>query len=99
MSKVVSAVTVDKKKPSACSGITLDTLVLASAGGGTTASGSGNDLLLGTNSNDTLNGNGGNDCIIAGGGTNSLSGGAGTDVCIGKVTDTFNANCETQIKL
>ena len=86
--------TAQKLKPSACSGITLTTIV---TGSGTFSGTAGNDLILGSSAVDTITGGNGNDCILGGNGNDSLDGGGGTDVCIGGPgTDTFpGSRCET----
>jgi Ca2+-binding RTX toxin-like protein len=85
------AISVDDKKPAACSGITLTNLVIG--GNGSNAP----DLVLGSAGPDTLAGKVGNDCIVGGAGDDTINGGPGTDVCIGGPgTDTFS-NCETAI--
>jgi Ca2+-binding RTX toxin-like protein len=87
------AITADTLKPSACSAITLTTIVQGVTGT------SGNDLLLATSAADTISAGGGNDCVLAGGGNDSINCGTGTDVAVGGPgTDTFNSNCETQIQ-
>jgi Ca2+-binding RTX toxin-like protein len=86
------AITADTLKPSACSGITLTTIVQGVTGT------SGNDLLLATSAADTISAGAGNDCILAGGGNDSINCGLGTDVALGGPgTDTFT-NCETQVQ-
>jgi len=85
------SITANQLKPSACSGLSLGTII--SDGNGST----GNDLVLGTAGANTLNGNDGDDCLVAGDGDDTLDGGSGTDICIGGAgTDNFS-NCETQI--
>ena len=71
------SITANQLKPSACSGLDLDTII--TNGSGTT----GNDLVLGTADGDTLNGGDGNDCLVAGDGVDTCTGGAGTDVFLG----------------
>lgn len=79
------------KKPSACEGSFLTSLV---TGTGTITGTSGNDLILGSSAADTIDGLGGDDCIVAGGGDDNITGGDGTDVCMGGPgSDTF-ITCE-----
>jgi Ca2+-binding RTX toxin-like protein len=94
ITRFVTTITADKLKPASCSGITLTTVVAGVAGT------SGNDLLLGSAAAKSMNGGAGNDCILGGGGGNdTIACGTGTDVAIGGPgTDTFNADCETQIQ-
>jgi Ca2+-binding RTX toxin-like protein len=90
-------------KPTACSAITLATLVVQASGTTTVNGTAGNDLIIGrpvpSGGTDTLNGKGGNDCMVGAGGpgtTNRFNGNGGTDVCIGApgATNIFT-NCET----
>ena len=82
-------------KPSACSALTLTSLI---TGSGTFSGTSAANLVLGSAGVDTISALGGTDCVLGGGGNDSLNGGTGTDVCIGGPgTDTFT-NCETQIQ-
>jgi hypothetical protein len=68
---ITESISADSLKPSLCSGIRVDSLVIGSG----TLPGTGiNDLILGSPGNDTLGQNGaskGSDCCLAGGGTNS----------------------------
>ena len=85
-------ITVDDKKPSACSGVSVTNLVIG--GNGTNAA----DLVLGSAGIDNLQGKNATDCLVGGAGDDTLNGGNGNDVCIGGPgTDTFT-NCETQIQ-
>lgn len=78
-------------KPSACAGMSLTSLIIAS---GTSAGTEGNDLILGGPGADTIDGLGGYDCILGGGGDDIITGGDGTDVCLGGPgNDTF-IDCE-----
>ena len=93
VTRYVTAITANTLKPSACSGITLTTLVTGVTG---TAS---SELILATSGVDTIAAGGGADCILGGGGNDSINCGTGIDVAIGGPgIDTFNANCETQIQ-
>jgi len=96
--------------PSGCSAIAAGlTAVVAAGASGNTSGTNANELVLGRpqTANYTLNGAGGVDCVVGGrgtGGRETLQGGAGSgDVCIGNgftgaaLSDSFNANCETQI--
>ena len=84
------AITANTLKPSACSGITLTTIVQGVTGS------SANELVLATSAADIISAGSGNDCILAGGGNDSVNCGLGTDVALGGPgTDTFT-NCETQ---
>ena len=94
--RAADTVTVNKVKPSACSGLTLAGIT---TGSGTVNDGAGNNLVLGSAAVDTMRGNNGNDCLVGGASNDSLRGDAGTDVCIGGLgTDTFHSTCETQIQ-
>lgn len=87
-------VSLDGRKPAACSGIYLTNLV---TGSGTLTGTPGNDLILGSPEADTIDGLGGNDCIVGGGGDDLLTGGEGADICVGGPgTNTFQ-DCEGQI--
>lgn len=84
-------------KPTACSGISVTTVVFGTTG---TA---GSDLVLGGSGAETITGGEGDDCILGGGGNDSLHGELGTDVCIGGPgIDTFDilgpGGCETDIQ-
>ena len=93
VTRYVTAITANTLKPSACSGITLTTLVTGVTG--TAAA----ELILATSGADSISAGGGSDCILGGGGNDTLQGGTGTDVCIGGPgTDSFNSACETQIQ-
>ena len=96
--------------PASCSGIAAGlTAVVAAGASGNTSGTNANELVLGRpqTANYTLNGSGGVDCVVGGrgtGGRETLQGGAGAgDVCIGNsftapaLSDSFNANCETQV--
>ena len=86
-------VTADTLKPAACASISLTTVVAGVTGTG------GADLLLGSAGANSMIGKGGNDCVLGGGGDDSITCGTGIDVAIGGPgTDTFNADCETQIQ-
>jgi len=83
-------------KPAACSGITLNAIVVCT--GGNCLGSNANELILGTAGLDNIKGKNGNDCIIAGDGDDDLNGDNGTDVCIGGPgNDTFD-KCETEIQ-
>jgi Ca2+-binding RTX toxin-like protein len=85
-------------KPTACSAITLTSIIYCPASGGACNGTNANELILGSPSADTIQGKGGADCILAGGGDDSVSGSKAKDVCIGGPgTDTF-AQCETTIQ-
>lgn len=92
----VQAVTANALKPSACSAISLNYVVVCTGGN---CDGSGqNELILGTSNSERIRGRGGNDCILGGGGDDNLVGNNKSDVCIGGPgTDTFNT-CEKQIQ-
>jgi Ca2+-binding RTX toxin-like protein len=82
-------------KPSACSGISVATLI---TGAGTIIGTAGNDLILASAGDDSIDGMGGNDCILGGAGDDTINGGTGIDVCLGNAgTDTFT-DCETEIQ-
>jgi hypothetical protein len=68
---ITQSISANSLKPSACSGISIDELVV---GSGTVPGTSANDLILGSPNNDMLGQNGaakGPDCCLAGGGINS----------------------------
>lgn len=93
VTRFVTSITANTLKPSACSGITLTSLVTGVTG--TAAA----ELILATSAANSISAGGGNDCILGGGGNDSINCGTGTDVAIGGPgTDTFNANCETRIQ-
>ena len=89
-------ITANTLKPSACSAITLNRVVVCTGGN---CDGSGqSELILGTSNDERIRGRGGNDCILGGGGDDHLVGNNKSDVCIGGPgTDTFST-CETQIQ-
>jgi Ca2+-binding RTX toxin-like protein len=82
-------------KPSACSGISVTTLI---TGTGTITGTAGNDLILASASADTIDGLGGDDCILGGGGDDTINGGSGSDVCIGGGGTDLFTDCETEIQ-
>jgi Ca2+-binding RTX toxin-like protein len=63
--------------PPQCAGMNLTRLQIGSSG-----SGGGNALILGTDGNDTLTGGGGNDCIVGGAGSDDIRGQGGNDVLL-----------------
>ena len=72
LGRYTEAITPDKLKPAACSGITVTNLVV---GSGIIPGTNGSDLILGSAQNDTLGSNGvghGPDCCLGGGGTNTF---------------------------
>ena len=92
LDEVNSAITINNKKPAACT-MTLTAIVVCTGGpcNGTGA----NELILGSPLADTIKGRGGNDCILGGDGNDTIQGNGGGDVCFGGPgTDTFTT-CET----
>jgi Ca2+-binding RTX toxin-like protein len=88
------SVGINDKKPSACTGWSLENLI---TGSGSITGTEGNDLILGSSGADTIDGLGGDDCILGGGDDDLITGGDGVDVCIGGPgTNTF-VTCEAQI--
>jgi Ca2+-binding RTX toxin-like protein len=83
-------------KPAACSGITLNAIVICT--GGNCNGSNADELILGTAGDDNIKAKNGDDCIVGGGGDDDISGDNGTNVCIGGPgNDTFS-KCDTEIQ-
>jgi len=91
------AIDANTLKPAACSGLTLNAIVVCTGGkcNGTNS----DELIIGTDGYDNISGKNGDDCIIGGGGNDDIDGDNGTDVCIGGPgNDVFGNKCETEIQ-
>jgi Ca2+-binding RTX toxin-like protein len=93
-----SAITANTLKPTACSGITLTTIVYCPSTGGMCSGTTASELIIGSSNADSIDGKGGSDCIIGGDGADDIAGSQANDVCIGGPgIDTFK-KCETVIQ-
>lgn len=91
------AVDPNEIKPSACSGLTLNDLVVCT--GGICNGSNRSELILGSAGYDNIRGKNGNDCIVGGDGDDDITGDNGTDICIGGPgNDILDTKCETQIQ-
>jgi Ca2+-binding RTX toxin-like protein len=98
LDELSSAITINDKKPAACSALTLTAIIQCPTGAGGICTGTkDSELILGTVGVDIITGKGGTDCILGGDGDDEFNGNAGGDVCIGGPgNDTFK-KCETVI--
>jgi hypothetical protein len=83
-------------KPAACSGITLNAIVICT--GGICNGSNADELILGTAGDDNIKAKNGDDCIVGGGGDDDISGDNGTDVCIGGPDNDIFNKCEPAIQ-
>ena len=91
-----NAITINDKKPAACSALTLIAIIQCPTAGGGICTGTKNsELILGSTSVDTMTGKGGTDCILGGDGNDTINGNAGGDICIGGAGNDIFTKCET----
>ena len=98
LSNRTSTVNANTLKPSACSGITLTTVIYCPSGGGMCNGTNANELIIGSSAIDIIQGKGGSDCILAGGGDDDITGSQSRDVCIGGPGNDVFKKCETSIQ-
>ncbi|MFF3876777.1 lamin tail domain-containing protein [Streptomyces sp. NPDC001978] len=63
----------------ACAGIAIQNVIVATTGNDQIAGTDGNDLIVGRGGNDTVNGNGGSDCLMTGSGNDTITTAGGDD--------------------
>ncbi|HET6298753.1 MAG TPA: lamin tail domain-containing protein [Kribbella sp.] len=69
----------DSMPATACAGIAIQNVLVATTGNDRISGAAGNDLIIGRGGNDTVNGNGGSDCITTGSGNDQLTTSGGDD--------------------
>ena len=93
--RTTKTITAEALKPSDCSTITVNAIVV---GSGTVTGTAADELILGGAAADAITGGAGDDCIVGGGGIDTIAGGLGTDVCVGGAGIDVFLTCETQIQ-
>jgi Ca2+-binding RTX toxin-like protein len=94
LDELSSAITVNNKKPAACT-MNLTAIYVCTGGNCDAPAGVINQLILGTSGDERIRGRGGQDCILGGDGNDRLVGNGAGDVCIGGPGDDEFATCET----
>jgi Ca2+-binding RTX toxin-like protein len=69
----------DGMPATACAGIAIQNVIVATTGNDQISGTAGNDLIVGRGGNDTVNGNGGSDCITTGSGNDKITTTGGDD--------------------
>ncbi|WP_371781752.1 lamin tail domain-containing protein [Streptosporangium subroseum] len=69
----------DGMSATACAGIAIQNVIVATTGNNQIAGTGDNDLVLGRGGNDTVNGNGGSDCVTTGSGNDQITTTGGDD--------------------
>ncbi|MFC0552054.1 lamin tail domain-containing protein [Planotetraspora thailandica] len=73
------SVRADGVPATACTGIAIENVIVATTGNNQISGTAGDDLILGRGGNDTVNGNGGSDCVVTGSGNDTITTAGGDD--------------------